>query len=83
MAFKGTIVRDKSYDPYYTVEFSYITDEIMIDKGYAEVMRKAPRPSITYDPETQKKLQLFDRTKIELEILNLVMNFWFQKQSGK
>ncbi|MCR4434747.1 MAG: hypothetical protein QHH06_04005 [Clostridiales bacterium] len=83
MAFKGNILKNESYDPHYRIEFSYETEEVSIEKGYAEIIRRAPRPIITYDSDTESRLGPFDRAKLELELLNLVINFWFQRQKDR
>lgn len=83
MHFRGKILSDKSYDPYFKVEFSYETDKVKIEKGYAEIVRTAPRPKITYDAATEEKMNLIDQSKLELELLNLVINYMFNKRGGK
>lgn len=83
MTFKGKIIKDKSYDPYFKVEFDYEDDDVIIEKGYAEIVRKAPRPEIIYDIATEDKLKLYDKTKLELELLNLVITYLFYKRDTK
>ena len=82
MIFNGKIIKDKSYDPYFEVEFTYKDDEVKIEKGYADIVRKAPRPKITYDITTEDKLRLFDKTKLELELLNLVITYLFYNRDS-
>ena len=56
MSFKGSILKEQSYDPYYKVEFTYDEDELTIEKGFAEIVRKQPKLEITYDENTQEIL---------------------------
>lgn len=83
MLFKGKIMKDKSYDPYFEVEFLYETNKVKIEKGYAIIVGKVPRPDITYDVTTEDKLKLIDQFKLELELLNLVINYLFNKRYNK
>ncbi|MCR4436457.1 MAG: hypothetical protein QHH06_11730 [Clostridiales bacterium] len=83
MTFEGKIIKEKSYDPYFEVEFTYEDDEVKIEKGRAEIVRKAPRSEITFDIATEDKFKSLDRTKLELELLNLVINYMFDKRSTK
>ncbi len=74
MSFSGNIIKSKSYDPYYKIEFSYACDNIRIDKGIADIVRKQPKLEITYDSLTEEKLAGLDNTRLELELMNLVLS---------
>lgn len=81
MTFEGMIIKDKSYDPYFKVVFTYKNNEVSIEKGIAEIVRKAPKPEITYDIATEAKVELVDKTKLELELINLVIMYMFYKRA--
>ena len=83
MSFAGASVKEKSYDPYYKVEFTYECDEIRIEKGYAEIVRKQPKLEITYDTLTEEKLKAVDNTKLELELVNLVLSHFISGKNMK
>lgn len=83
MTIKTQVIREESYDPYFKVCFSYETDEVKIDKGYAEIVRKPPKPEITYDIDTETKLAGVDRFKLELELLNSVVNYMFSSPNRR
>lgn len=74
MGFSAEVIREESFDPHFKVRFSYTDGIVKIDKGYAQVIRKAPKIKIIYDEDTEAKIQEYDRTKLELEILNVIVN---------
>ncbi|MCX7923178.1 MAG: hypothetical protein N3B21_14395 [Clostridia bacterium] len=79
MFFRAEIIKGASFDPLFKIVFSYETDSVKIERGYAEVLRKAPRPLITYDSNTAEKLKLMDKAKLELELLNIVISYLMSK----
>jgi len=83
MSFRAEIMKDVSYDPYYKVSFFYEDESIKIEKGYAEIVRKPPRPQISFDPFTEELLGEASKAKLELELLNIVMNHLFTTRNTK
>ncbi|MCX8129127.1 MAG: hypothetical protein N3I35_03385 [Clostridia bacterium] len=75
MYFDAEIIREKSMDPYFKIKFSYVDKDFIIKAGIAEVIRKAPVPQITYDYETRKIIEDKDRSKLELELLNVIISY--------
>lgn len=75
MVVQAEVLRETSFDPKFKVVFSVETDKVIIKRGYAEIIRKAPKPVITYDEGTSEKINLIDRNKLELELLNTVIHF--------
>jgi len=75
MLFYAEILKETSYDPYFKIKFSYENDMISINEGYAEVIRQAPKPIITYGRNTSEKLKAMDKSKLELEIMNKVIEY--------
>jgi hypothetical protein len=83
MSFSGNVIKEKSYDPNYKVEFSYEDGDIKIELGIADIIRKQPRLVIDYDELTSAKLKAADKTKLELELTNLVLNYFIAGASAK
>ena len=83
MAFKAQIIKSESYDPYYKVVFFYQDNDLIIERGCAEITRKPPRPEIRFDPDTQERLKGKNTYKLELELLNTVMGFLFSTRNAK
>jgi len=75
MVFSGEVIKDASMDPYFKIEFRYESESAVIRKGYAEVVRKAPRPVVTFDAAIDSRLGNEDRAKLELELLNIVIDY--------
>ncbi|HOK43467.1 MAG TPA: hypothetical protein PK369_10035 [Thermoclostridium sp.] len=74
MDFIGRILERN--DPDYTVEFSFFPESGVIS-GTAQIARKYPQLKINYDDQSARKIETLpkkDRTKLELEIANLVLN---------
>jgi len=83
MSFNGSILKEQSYDPYYKVEFTYDEDELTIEKGFAEIVRKQPKLEITYDENTQEILGEKGSRKLDLELANLVLGYFIQGKEIK
>lgn len=47
MTFEGKIIKDKSYDPYFKVTFTYKNDEVNIEKRYAEIHDSSIRLNVS------------------------------------
>lgn len=77
------IVKEESYDPYFKVCFSYEDKGVVIERGCAEIIRKAPRIEIKYDVDTEARLGEVDRYKLELELINSVVNHIFSSRTGR
>jgi hypothetical protein len=77
MVFEAEIIKSVTQDPYFKVIFSYETDSLKIDRGFAEIIRKAPIPVITYDKLSADILTNEDKTKLDLELLNTVISYLF------
>jgi len=77
MDFNAEVIKEVSFDPYFKIKFSYEADGIIIKRGIAEVTRKAPKPVIVFDAETELRIKHVDRSKLELELLNTVINHIF------
>ncbi|MCX7709938.1 MAG: hypothetical protein N2484_08805 [Clostridia bacterium] len=77
MEFVGEVLRDVSFDPNFKIKFSYEDNNVCILKGFAEVTRKAPKPVIRFDADTEMLLRHTDRTKLELELLNIMISYIF------
>jgi hypothetical protein len=83
MVFDAEIIKSVTQDPYFKVVFSYETDNLKIDRGFAEIIRKAPIPLITYDKLSADILINEDKTKLNLELLNTVINYLFSSKISR
>ncbi|MCX7746945.1 MAG: hypothetical protein N2645_08665 [Clostridia bacterium] len=75
MVFEGKVIKEESFDPFFKIEFSFITDSLSIKRGYATVKRQTPKPFITFDPKTEERLNDIDRERLEFELLNQVIDY--------
>ena len=83
MNFDAKIIEEESFDPFFKVKFTYETDSITVQSGFAEVVRQGLKPVIKYGPETREKLKNADRSKLELELLNVIVGFLFSNGSSR
>ena len=83
MVFNGEIIKEKSMDPYFRIKFSYEEKDFVIKYGIAEVVRKAPITQISYDPKTEAITRGKDKSKLELELLNIVIGYLLSKGISK
>ncbi len=79
MYFSAEIIKEKSLDPYFKLKFTYKTDRVDIEAGFADVLRKEPMSVITFDSETKEKLLSEDTSKLELELLHIVVKYLFSR----
>lgn len=77
MEFKARIIRELSLDPYFEIIFTYKDENVSIYSGRARLHRSYPKPEITYDEATLKKVCNIDRRKLELELMNKVIEYIF------
>lgn len=83
MNFEAEIIKDISYDPYYKIRFSYEADGISIERGYAEVIRKAPSPTVTYGKQTEESLNDEAKIRLNLELLNVVIVYMLSHKATR
>lgn len=79
MEFAGEILYEISIDPYFKIKFSYKDKNVSIARGFAEVTRIAPKPTIVYDAASEVILRSYDRSKLELELINTVITHLITK----
>ncbi len=77
MDIKVEILKDVSFDPVFKVKFSCKTQEKEIKNALAEVIRKPPKPQINFETNTIDQLDLTQKQKLEMEILNKVIEYLF------
>jgi hypothetical protein len=75
MEFNAEIIKDLSLDPYFKLVFSYTGKSVIIKRGFAEIVRKSPKSVITFDRGSNEMLSKEDREKLELELLNKVIEY--------
>jgi hypothetical protein len=78
MIFSVSVIKEKSADPNFTVKVSVYGDDFSIVNAQVDVVRLPPKVSIDYPEELQSRLELIDRKKLELEILNKVVEYIMQ-----
>lgn len=70
-----SVVKEKSYDPAFTVMVSYQDENISFKNVLVDVLRQPPRVTIQYPDEMQSVLPKINSKKLELEILNKIAEY--------
>ena len=70
-----SVVKEKSYDPAFTVMVSYQDENISFKNVLVDVLRQPPRVTIQYPDEIQSVLPKINSKKLELEILNKIAEY--------
>lgn len=74
MEVQAAVIEESSCDPFFKLKFSCEGMDVNIKRGYAQVIRKAPKPVIILDEKTETRLGPIDRSKLELELLYAVID---------
>ena len=72
---KVDVIREKSFDPTFSVNVSMETENTKIVNAFVSVVRRPPKVTFTYPDIILEKLGSDDFPKLELEIMNRVLQF--------
>lgn len=78
MTFSVSVIKEKSADPNFKVKVSIYSGSFSVQNAEADVLRLPPKVSIRYPQEIESKLSETDRKKLDLEILNKVVEYLMQ-----
>jgi len=78
MTFSVSVIKEKSADPNFRVKVSIYSDSFSVKNAEVDVLRLPPRVSIRYPHEIETNLDEIDRKKLDLEILNKVVEHIMQ-----
>lgn len=75
MRISVSIVREKSFDPDFTVRVSYKDENVSFKNAIVKVTRRPPRVTIDYPENIKSLLSKINVKKLELEIMNKIVEF--------
>ncbi|NLG87727.1 MAG: hypothetical protein GX494_00685 [Clostridiaceae bacterium] len=78
MTFSVSVIKEKSADPNFKVRVSIYGSSFCVKNAEVDVLRLPPRVRINYPSEIETKLSETDRKKLDLEILNKVVEHIMQ-----
>jgi hypothetical protein len=82
MTFSVSVIREKSTDPDFILSVSIYEGPVSVTNAEVEVLRVPPKVNIHYPEQIQSILPQIDQRKLELEILNTIVEYIMQI-SGK
>lgn len=80
MTFSISLAREKCSDPFFQVNVSVYGDDFKVTNAKVEVIRRPPKVSFTYPDELKNVLTPTDQKKLELEILNKIVEYIISTQ---
>ncbi len=72
---KVGVVREKSFDPTFVVRVDYDSEAVSFSGAMVSVVRKPPKVLFEHPPEILERLTKAEQQKIELEIMNRILEF--------
>lgn len=78
MTFSVSVMKEKSTDPDFTLSVSIYDGSISVTNAIVEVLRVPPKVNIRYPDEILVILPQIDQKKLELEILNKIVEYIMQ-----
>jgi|BioPla2DNA2_1021312.scaffolds.fasta_scaffold18989_2 hypothetical protein len=78
MTFSVSVIKEKSADPNFKVKVSIFSNSFSVRNAEVDVLRVPPKVSIRYPQEIESNLTEIDRKKLDLEILNKVVEYIMQ-----
>lgn len=78
MTFSVSVVKEKSTDPDFTLSVSIYDGPFSVTHAQVKVLRLPPRVRFIYPEELQQILPFIDQKKLELEILNKIVEYIMQ-----
>ena len=73
MTFSVDLIKEKSVDPFVQLNVSVYGQNIKVTNAKVEVLRRPPKVSFTYPDELKNVLLPTEQKKLELEILNKIV----------
>lgn len=78
MTFSVSVIREKSTDPDFMLNVSIYDGPVSVTNARVDVLRVPPKVNIFYPQEIQEILPQIDQKKLELEILNKIVEYIMQ-----
>lgn len=78
MTFSVSVIKEKSTDPQFVLNISIYDGPVSVTNVIVEVLRVPPKVNIRYPGEILEILPLIDQKKLELEILNKIVEYIMQ-----
>lgn len=75
MGMTVSVIKDKSFDPVFQVKVSYEDENVAFRNAIVEVQRRPPRVRFNYPDDILPLLTKIDVKKLELEIMNKIVEF--------
>ena len=84
MEYSVRVLKEKSIDPEFNIEFSYKDENVSINKSNVKIIRRPPRVTINYASDIQEiinSIDIYNRKKLELEMLHKIID-WLVEQGN-
>ena len=78
-----SVIKEKSTDPEFFLNVSVYDGPVSVTNAIVEVLRVPPKVNIRYPDEMLDILPLIDQKKLELEILNKIVEYIMQTTDKK
>lgn len=78
MTFSINLIRSKSMDPVFNLNVSVYDHNIKVKDAIVEVIRRPPKVIFNYPDELKNVLAPVDQKKLELEILNKIVEYMME-----
>lgn len=75
MTFSVSVIEEKSIDPNFKVRVSIYSSSFSVKNAEVDVLRLPPKVKINYPKVIEDSLPDVDRKKLDLEILNKVVEY--------
>ncbi|HEY8421550.1 MAG TPA: hypothetical protein VIL05_07415 [Thermoclostridium sp.] len=75
MTFSIDLIKEKSMDPVFLLNVSVYGDNVKVVNAKVEVTRRPPKVSFTYPDELKNILPPTEQKKLELEMLNKIVEY--------
>lgn len=75
MNIAASVIKDKSFDPVFQMKISYEDENVKFKDVIVDVQRRPPRVRVDYPDEIRLLLPKIDVKKLELEIMNKIVEF--------
>lgn len=75
MRISVSVIKEKSFDPVFQVRVSYEDENVTFKNAVVAVHRRPPRVRIEYPEDVKPLLSKIDVRKLELEIMNKIVEF--------
>jgi len=83
MTFSIELIREKSMDPVFQLNVSIYDHNVSVKNARVEVIRRPPQVSFNYPDELKNVLSPVEQKKLELEMLNKIVEYLLESSDGK